>query len=67
MNTNKHESIEKVVVSILEHTTQIRLTTLIAQLRAIMNNQLSCILCFSWFKNICVHPCPSVVKNGGHS
>ena len=42
-----------------------------------MNNQLSCVSCLSWLKNIRVHWCPSVVptpsvssvcsvvKNGG--
>ena len=63
MNTNKHDSIEKVVGSILEHTTQDRLTTLTAQLRTTMNNQLSCFSCLSWLKNIGVHWCLFVLSN----
>jgi hypothetical protein len=49
---------EKLVSSILEHTTQhgaIERKT----------PQLSCISCLSWLKNIRVHLCSFVVPNGG--
>jgi len=63
MNTNKHESIEKVVVSVLEHTTQNRAKMLKTKLRIISKNALSCISRLSRVKNIRVHPYLSVVPN----
>lgn len=83
MNTNKHESVknifsiskvQKVVVSILEHTTQQRALGRRTKNKSVLKDNLSCMSCLSWLKNICVNPCPSVVpiisvysvvKNGG--
>ena len=73
MNNNKYKSTKKVVVSILEHTTQMLKTEPLE----ILKNALSCILHLSRLKNIRVHLCPSVLTNslsassvinyGGHS
>ncbi len=61
MNTNKHQSTEKVVGSILEHTTQNNLYLLKTELLIALKNARSCYSCLSWLKNICVSLCPSVV------
>ncbi len=68
MNTNKHELRNKVVVSILEYTTQKSLHMLNTELLKISENALSCVSCLSWLKNIpSVFSVYSVVKNGGLS
>jgi recombinational DNA repair protein RecR len=77
MNTNKHESTEKVVGSILERTTQYVSQVPKTALQKISENALSCISCFSWLINLYVSsvcsaclPKPrrrQVVKNGGIS
>ena len=64
MNTNKHESTEKVVDSILEHTTQKRARGRQTKNQSMLKDNLSCISCLSWLKNPSVY---SVVKNGGLS
>ncbi|WP_321495213.1 hypothetical protein [uncultured Desulfobacter sp.] len=63
MNTNKHEYTKKVVVSILEHTTQNSLHRLKTEPLNILNYPLSDILRISRLKNISVHLCLSVVPN----
>lgn len=59
MNRNKYKSTKKVVVSILEHTTQNSLHMLKTGLLEILKNSLS------WLKNLSVSSVCSVVKNGG--
>jgi hypothetical protein len=64
MNRNKYKSTKKVVVSILEHTTQNSLHMLMR----ILKNVLSCFLCLSWLKIFSMSSVSSVfsvVKNGG--
>lgn len=63
MNRNKYKSTKKVVVSILEHTTQMLKTEPLE----VLKNALSSISPLSWLTNTCVHWCPSVVENGGLS
>ena len=76
MNTNKQESTKKVVVSILEHTTQKSLHMLNTELIKKSENAFSYFSCLSWLQNIRGHRCLSVVpnlsvfsvvKNGGFS
>lgn len=65
MNTNKHEFTEKVVVSILEHTTQKRAIEGKTKNQSMLKGNLSFISCLSWLKNPSVSSVYSVVKNGG--
>jgi ribosomal protein S7 len=70
MNTNKHESMEKVVVSILEHTTQMLKTepleilknalSCLSRLKNIRENSFSSVVPTLSVSSVC-----SVVKNGG--
>ncbi len=79
MNRNKYKSTKKVVVSILEHTTQNGLYMLKTELLKILKNALSCIPCLSWLKisvSICVYlwfqtpflclPCVPWLKTEGY-
>ena len=50
MDTNKHESTEKVVGFISEHTNQNSLHIEKIEPLKILNNALSCISCLSWLK-----------------
>lgn len=84
MNTNKHESgasfyLHEATISILEAVQlkgfwQAQWKLKLNYLKAVMNNQLSCLSCLldrhsrlakagSWLKNIRVHWCSSVVPN----
>ena len=77
MVTNKHKSTKKVVVSILEHTTQQCAIERKTDNQRKLKDNFSYISCLSWFENIRVPWCSfvvpnlsaffvhSVVKNGG--
>ncbi|WP_034636154.1 hypothetical protein [Chitinivibrio alkaliphilus] len=56
MNTNKHEYTEKVVVSILEHTTQKRAIEIKTKNQSMLIDNLS------WLKNPSVSSVSSVLK-----